>query len=127
MLRCCKLPAACLSTEPQTRQGPPAFKGRTALGADDLAKGDAYGASFRPDGANVLQQIKPGAARHRRLGAHCRRPDRRCKAENGFSCGRFPLRACTGHWWRVLPSVCLSLILPTNGGHLTRRFHRLER
>ena len=41
MLRCCKLPAACLSTEPQTRKGPPAFKGRTALGADDLAKGDA--------------------------------------------------------------------------------------
>ena len=30
-----------LSTEPQARKGPPAFKGRTALGADDLAKGDA--------------------------------------------------------------------------------------
>ena len=62
MLRSCKLPAARLSTEPQTRKGPPAFKGRTALGADDLAKGDAYGASIRPDVANVLQQTKLGAA-----------------------------------------------------------------
>ena len=41
MLRCHKLPAARLSTEPQAREGPPPFRGRTALGADDLAKGDA--------------------------------------------------------------------------------------
>jgi hypothetical protein len=88
-LRCCKLPAACLSTEPQTRQGPPAFKGRTALGADDLAKGDAYGASFRPDGANVLQQTKLGAALIDGLVRTVACSDRGGQAENVFLIGRF--------------------------------------
>jgi hypothetical protein len=41
MLGNAKLAAAFLSTEPQARKGPPAFKGRTALGADHSAKGDA--------------------------------------------------------------------------------------
>jgi len=42
--RCCRnaQPAAAnISTEPQAREGPPSFRGRTVLGADHSAKGDA--------------------------------------------------------------------------------------
>ena len=115
MLRCCELPAACLSTEPQASKGPPAFKGRTALGADDLAKGDAYGASFRPDVANVPQQTKLGPALHRRLGAHCRLQRPHCKAENGFSCGRFSGRPIVGDGHATLPRLSPTMSSPRDG------------
>ena len=102
MLRCCKLPAACLSTEPQTREGPPSFRGRTALGADCSAKGHAYKARHSgrtgPTYCNKPNWAPPVIGGLVRTVA---RGDSRCKAENVFLIGRFPLMARNGHWRRM--------------------------
>jgi chaperonin GroEL len=41
--------------------------------------------------------------------------------------GNFGYNAATDQYGDLVEMGVLDLILPTNGGHLTRRFHRLER
>ena len=79
-----------------------------------LGKGRRARASFRPNVANVLQQTKLGAVRHRRRGAHCRSPDRPCKGENGFLNRTF-LEGLWASIGRAYAAVWLCLVTSTSG------------